>query len=622
MILTQATYDTTPATFADGVQPPASPQWNAAEVQIAYTPVPKGKGKTKTTGGVILLLLLGAAVAFGQTDNTLYVKQFAGATVGAKLTNAMQLCNGNTAIPCILVLDPSLAVYPSGTMPTLCAQCSLLDYRGGVANAAVVANVLAYAGATAAAKINACLAAIGAGVCDARGLAGSQVIDATVTIGAGGLTQKLILSPTTLFAPSVSSPPAAMFKVMANGQIAGLHVVLPAAPTYTGKVLDVEDTITVGNAFSIDSILIDGSAQSTPGGYGLYMQPPTGGYIQLVNLSDVTVLFMGTNMYLGAAGASGETYINGVNFANFVLWGNTVDLAINPQTAQYTEINGNTFSNLQLEGSGIELLMEGAGPIQGNVFSGVYFWDSTTPVSSTNHTTCKLTNPGATGACVNLFWGGASYSVTAAMDPFSVPDTSGAAVGFDSNVYNLNNDNAGTVFGPSAFSFAMLNPSASNGAAFIAGWPGANYWGCGPISASADYTIRCGTASNTGVWTGANPASWWINGAYENSNGAVIPATATGWQGNAAGKVTLAISGTTGSIGGGALTAGTCASGTATIAGGTAGHAAIASESDGSFIGGAYSVRAVTTSATVVTVQVCALIAGTPAAKTYNVLTF
>ena len=79
----------------------------------------------------IVLLFSIAALCHGQTDNTFYVKQFPGTTVGAKVTAAMASCNTNTAIPCILVLDPSLAVYATGTMPTLCAQCYLMDYRSG-----------------------------------------------------------------------------------------------------------------------------------------------------------------------------------------------------------------------------------------------------------------------------------------------------------------------------------------------------------------------------------------------------------------------------------------------------------------------------------------------------------
>jgi hypothetical protein len=113
-----------------------------------------------------------------------------------------------------------------------------------------------------------------------------------------------------------------------------------------------------------------------------------------------------------------------------------------------------------------------------------------------------------------------------------------------------------------------------------------------------------------------------LSGGVANSNGTLLPSTATSYKGNSVGGPVLAISGTTGSIGGSALTAGNCASGTATITGGTAGHPAVASESDGTFIGGSYTVRAVTTSSTAVTVQVCAVIAGTPTAKTYNVLTF
>ena len=78
-----------------------------------------------------IVILFSAMACVAQTDNTFYVKQFPGVTVGQKVTAAMQSCNVNAIIPCILVLDPSLAAYAQGTMPTLCSQCSLVDYRNG-----------------------------------------------------------------------------------------------------------------------------------------------------------------------------------------------------------------------------------------------------------------------------------------------------------------------------------------------------------------------------------------------------------------------------------------------------------------------------------------------------------
>lgn len=88
------------------------------------------------------------------------------------------------------------------------------------------------------------------------------------------------------------------------------------------------------------------------------------------------------------------------------------------------------------------------------------------------------------------------------------------------------------------------------------------------------------------------------------------------------------ITAATGSIGGGALLAGACTTGTATITGGTTGHTVGVSASDGTLPGslgggtGLFQVDAVVTNATTVTVEVCAAVAGTPAAKTYNISTY
>jgi len=76
-------------------------------------------------------------------------------------------------------------------------------------------------------------------------------------------------------------------------------------------------------------------------------------------------------------------------------------------------------------------------------------------------------------------------------------------------------------------------------------------------------------------------------------------------------------SGTTGSIGGGLLTAGTCASGTASVAGATTSMGVVATPV--TYPGDGSTWLAYVSSAGTVTVKVCALIAVTPTASAYNV---
>jgi len=84
-------------------------------------------GKLLLIGG----LIFGGILAFGQTDSTLYVRQFPGSDVGARVTKAMAACNPDSSIPCLLVIDPSLARHAAGTLPALCSNCFLIDYRNG-----------------------------------------------------------------------------------------------------------------------------------------------------------------------------------------------------------------------------------------------------------------------------------------------------------------------------------------------------------------------------------------------------------------------------------------------------------------------------------------------------------
>ena len=110
-----------------------------------------------------------------------------------------------------------------------------------------------------------------------------------------------------------------------------------------------------------------------------------------------------------------------------------------------------------------------------------------------------------------------------------------------------------------------------------------------------------------------------VDGDIANANNIVIPSTALGYQGPAAGYVQLSVSGTTGTITGTALTA-TCDSGTATVTGAVVGHPVAVSSTTGADVIGAFNVRASVTATGVVTVYVCGT--GTPPSLAYNVTVF
>ncbi len=79
------------------------------------------------------------------------------------------------------------------------------------------------------------------------------------------------------------------------------------------------------------------------------------------------------------------------------------------------------------------------------------------------------------------------------------------------------------------------------------------------------------------------------------------------------------LSGVTGPLGGAPLAAGACTSGTLSVAGATPGAPVAVSANDGSLPNGTTILSAAVTSAGTVSVQVCAVSAMTPAAKSYNV---
>lgn len=83
-------------------------------------------------------------------------------------------------------------------------------------------------------------------------------------------------------------------------------------------------------------------------------------------------------------------------------------------------------------------------------------------------------------------------------------------------------------------------------------------------------------------------------------------------------RIKTVLTGTTGSIGGGALTSGTCATGTATVTGAT--NAMSITATPATTPGAAfYQSPPYVSSSNTVTVSICAVVAGTPTATTYNV---
>lgn len=85
----------------------------------------------KTLFYLLFPVLWFPALLAQNVDNSYYVRQFPGSTIGEKTTAAQAACNPDTSIPCIIVFDPSLVKWAPGAMPSPCAQCQWLDYRSG-----------------------------------------------------------------------------------------------------------------------------------------------------------------------------------------------------------------------------------------------------------------------------------------------------------------------------------------------------------------------------------------------------------------------------------------------------------------------------------------------------------
>jgi hypothetical protein len=107
--------------------------WRASSKAIRYDGVMVRRGWAAMGFALLLAFALAFFVSVShaqvQLNNSYRVWQFKGSTVGEKTVKAQEACSPDTDIPCLIVFDPVLAIFPAGTMPAKCAQCFWLDYR-------------------------------------------------------------------------------------------------------------------------------------------------------------------------------------------------------------------------------------------------------------------------------------------------------------------------------------------------------------------------------------------------------------------------------------------------------------------------------------------------------------
>jgi hypothetical protein len=259
------------------------------------------------------------------------------------------------------------------------------------------------AGTSYAEQVTSCLTAAGAGgTCDARGLTGVLPWDELVTPGTpcnGGSGQAaiLLMNPAASIEPTTAT--TGIFKMNCNVQVLGAHIVIPPALNYTGTAVTVSDTITSNNvnSFSLDGLSIDASTYSA-GGYGLYISPPAGSYIQLTTFHNIKINGLLNSLYLYTTGTT-NTYLNGNNFSDLVIQGNGKLITLN-NAAGSIQIAGNTFSNVQTDGTGCAIVFAGV-HVDSNTFNALKIFDTASPM-------CNI----ATGAFANLFVGNSDNPVT------------------------------------------------------------------------------------------------------------------------------------------------------------------------------------------------------------------
>jgi hypothetical protein len=161
--------------------------------------------------------------------------------------------------------------------------------------------------------------------------------------------------------------------------------------------------------------------------------------------------------------------------------------------------------------------------------------------------------------------------------------------------------------------FAMRYRPANNGTILYVN-------GAEPVSANTKpYYLFQDNQSYLKILANPGTDTFTVNGPWDSAAGSTVGGSPVC---TAATGCRPLLSGTTKSIGGSALTAGTCANGTATVPGATVGHTVGVAATDGTLPNPLVVLSAAVTAKDTVSVQVCAIAAVTLAAKSYNVTSY
>jgi hypothetical protein len=539
----------------------------------------------------------------------------------------------------ILMLSPCIwaQTLTSHQIPTKDQTDAIYANKNGAVSACL------QSGATANVQIVNALALIpSGGTVDARCYGSStQTIAATVNLGDGNHQFTFQFDPATGFVPASTSV-TTMFALKHYAHTSGqLNVNTSGVSGWAGTVLGVSGNIGSDGLGAI----VDG-LNCAGGGTGTCVGFTTGNdqYVQWATIKDVQIANMTYGVYLNAleTTAGHPTWINGNRFSNVSCW-HVTHCAYLTKTSvdgsgNATQVSENAFPNMRAELSdlttydAITITGSGSGQNLSNMWSDIAVFDGVSGTPFIN-----LTAQAANNVITGFLCAGSSCAGTVFTDTNSANTITDTYLrGMLSGLYPLL-DNTGTRHGymQGQATGPVFGLDTGNDFRVYQGNGGFKTW------------AGTGTDHNLYIYSqDAAPAMITFNAPLAILGNIVIPSTVTAYQGNSSGtKLPLAagtftsgnlrstdangnevdagvkpyLTGTTGSIGGSALTAGNCSTGTATVTGATTSMAVVATPV--TYPGAAFTWGAYVSASNTVSVAVCTNLAagGTPTASAYNV---
>jgi hypothetical protein len=243
-----------------------------------------------------------------------------------------------------------------------------------------VAQVAAYAGATADAKAATACAALPStgGTLDFRSLgATTQTLAGAIQCGSASEPITMLFDQGTIYVPANATTPCLQLKP--RNIVGGLTCNVTSVSGFSAGAIQATGT-TFGNAAVQQTLVRDATLTGGTTGSGLLVQSDDTNFVSWITFEDTSIYGFANGEYLHPTGSASGTWVTNVVSHNVNAYNSGIGFNF---VADKGNLEGNLISQSSCQAGSstsycLQMLNNGGGVYEGNQFEEVNLWDSTT----------------------------------------------------------------------------------------------------------------------------------------------------------------------------------------------------------------------------------------------------